>query len=361
MSMEKGICIGEIRPGIEISGLFCVSSKSMRQTRSGSPFISMTLSDNTGSMEARVWEKAKELDTIFEKGDIIDVRAEAVEFNGQCQLKVNNIRALGPDEEIDPAMFLPAAPIDRTRYWNFCQKAISSVKKPDLKKVLEELFSAPEIRNSFCQAPAAKKMHHAYIGGLLEHSVNLLKLSELVCKLYPHLDRDLMIAASLCHDIGKTRELSWKSPPIDYTDQGRLLGHIAMGLQMVEKAVDTARLPQNSKTILALKHIILSHHGQREFGSPVLPMTEEAVVFHMIDDLDAKLNFLGGLKEEGSEAGWTDFQRLFERYFFLAPKPPEPALAEFSAGNPHEPDKQDTREEQRPSQAKLWQSLLEEP
>ena len=355
--MKKGLYIKDIRPGSDVTGLFCVSSESMRQTRNGAPFISLTVSDNTGSMEARIWDRARELDILFEKGDIVELQAEAVEFNGQCQPKVNHLRQIEREEEINPAMFLPSAPIDRNEYWNLCRKAIRSVKNRELKRVLEELFSPNNIKDAFCQAPAAKKMHHAYIGGLLEHSVNLLKLSGLVCKLYPHLDRDLMVAVSLCHDIGKTRELSWKKPPIDYTDQGRLLGHIAMGLQMVEGAIDAARLRGGSGSMLALKHIILSHHGQREFGSPVLPMTEEAVVFHMIDDLDAKLNFLNNLKKEGPEPGWTDFQRLFERYFFLAPKSLEhagDAVSDHGGAGTDSPGKEPGS---KPAQAQLWDTF----
>ncbi len=323
MKMEKGLFIRDIQPGMVVTGLFCVASKSMRQTRNGIPFISMTLTDNSGNMEARIWDRAMEFDGLFSKGDIIVLHAEAVEFNGQCQLKVNDLKPLGQDQDdIDPAMFLPVAPVDRDACWKECEKAMRGVKRPEFRKILREIFSNPETRRMFCQAPAAKKMHHAYIGGLLEHSLNLVRLSSEICRLYSHLDRDLLVTASLCHDIGKIREFSWARPPIDYTDAGRLLGHIVMGLRMVETAMQVAGLNYDSRDLMALRHIILSHHGQREFGSPVLPMTEEAVVFHMLDDLDAKLNFLSGLKAEGREPGWTEFQRLFERYFFLRPRTP---------------------------------------
>ncbi len=354
--MEKGNLIREIQPGRNVSGLFCVASKSVRQTRSGSPFISMTLMDNSGSIEARVWNRAKELDVVFKKGDIIYVQAEAVEFNGQCQLKIDDLNALEPGTRVEPAMFLPVTSVDRDEYWMICEKAMKAIKNPEFRMALKELFSEPGIRNSFREAPAAKKMHHAYIGGLLEHSVNLLRLSKAVCRLYPYLDRDLMLTASLCHDIGKIREFSWKRPPIDYTDQGRLLGHIAIGLEMVEKAVDIARLNQNSGNILALKHVILSHHGQREFGSPVLPMTEEAVIFHMIDDLDAKLNFLSGLKGDGAEPEWTDFQRLFERYFYLGPRASgasEPP-SQKAPGSKARSRVEEEESRSKPAQARLW-------
>ncbi len=362
MIKEKGPFINEIEPGQSISGLFCVSSKALRQTKSGSPFISMTVMDNTGCLEARVWDRAQELERLFEKGDIVNLQGEAVEFNGQCQLKVNDIKPLSPEVEVDPALFLPEAPIDRKRAWKTCQKAIASIKTPELRRILEELFSDADLAESFCQAPAAKRMHHAYIGGLLEHTVGLIRLSEAVCKLYPHLGRDLLVCASICHDIGKTREFAWHKPPIEYTDEGRLLGHISIGLQMVEKAIETAKLNPCSKKLLALKHLVLSHHGQKEFGSPVLPMTEEAVVFHMLDDLDAKLNFLSGLKDVGDRPGWTDFQRLFERYFYLPPKPrggkeqgesPQGVVSDTSDKDQAPKDKTS-----KPAQAVLWNDLL---
>ena len=354
--MEKGAFISDIQPGQGVSGLFCVASKSVRQTRNGVPFISMTVVDSSGSLEARIWDRAREMEAVFEKGDIIHLQAEAVEFNGRCQLKVNNLRPLEQGEEVDPAMFLPVSPIDRKAFWHVCERAIKSIKSPEYRHLLKELFADRKIRIAFCQAPAAKKMHHACIGGLLEHSVNLFRLSEAVCRLYTRLDRDLLVTASLCHDIGKIREFSWQRPPIDYTDQGRLLGHIVMGLQMVEEAAEGAGLNQDSRSLLALKHVILSHHGQKEFGSPVLPMTEEALVFHMMDDLDAKLNFLNGLKRDGEEPVWTDFQRLFDRYFLLGPKipgagPGDEQIRERSSGQAEK------GKEGKPAQAGLWDNV----
>ncbi len=361
MTVDKGTYIAQVRPGQIVSGLFCVASKSVRQTKTGAAFISMTLMDNSGSIEARVWDRVRELEGLFEKGDIIHIQAEVVEFNGQCQFKVNDLSALGADKRVDPAMFLPVAPIDLDGAWKQCEKAISRIENPEFKRVLEELFSEPETREAFCQAPAAKKMHHAYIGGLLEHSLNVLRLSEQICRLYVQLDKDLMIAASICHDIGKIREFSWHRPPIDYTDQGRLLGHIVMGIQMLEKAIDTSRLNPGSRNLLALKHVILSHHGQKEFGSPVLPMTEEALVFHMIDDLDAKLNFLNSLKKEDGEPSWTDFQRLFERYFFLRPQEVKAGERHVGVGSGGHSANTDGNisggDESKPSQARLWDDL----
>ena len=361
--MDKGIFIKDIVPGMKVRGMFCVASSSLRSTRAGVPYLAFSLMDSTGSMEARIWDDAERISSVFAVGDYVTVDADAQEFNEKCQLKVNNLERVGQDQEVDPALFLPLAPINREVAWQTCRRAMKSIKNPEYARILKEIFSDRKTTSDFCNAPAAKKMHHACIGGLLQHSVNLLRLSEAICKLYPHLDRDLMVTASICHDLGKTREFSWQRPPIDYSDQGRLLGHIVMGLQMLDSAIKGARLNEKSRSILALKHVIASHHGQKEFGSPVLPMTEEAVVFHMIDDLDAKLEFLNGLKKDGSEAGWTEFQRLFERYFFLEPKPEEngdvlQAFKNKDTGNraggrtPREP-------EIFPAQASLWEKAKE--
>ncbi len=357
--MEKGAYIKDIVPGTRVRGIFCVATSNLRSTRAGVPYLAFSLMDRTGNMEARIWEDAERISRLFSPGDYVIVEADAQEFNGKCQMKVNSLEPVNQDGDVDAAMFLPSAPIDREAAWQGCEKAIKSVKNPEFALILREIFSNRKIREDFCQAPAAKKMHHACIGGLLQHSMNLLRLSEAVCSLYPHLDRDLMITASICHDLGKIREFSWCRPPIDYTDEGRLLGHIVIGLQLIEKVMEDARLKGDSRNVLALKHVIVSHHGQKEFGSPVLPMTEEAVVFHMIDDLDAKLEFLDGLKKEGEGPGWTDFQRLFERFFFLGPRVSRPSSVDSPTPGTEEDsgERPETGDGSRPSQARLWDGL----
>jgi len=207
-TVEKGIDIKEIVPGRQVNGLFCVASKSLRHTKTNAPFLSLTLSDSSGTIEARIWDRAEEFNVMFDQGDIIQVHADATEFNNRCQLKINRVHVLREDE-IDPSLFLPVATIDREGAWNRCSRAIKSIKTPELRRVMDEMFSDSWVREKFREAPAAKRMHHACIGGLLEHSVSLLRLTDLLCKVYPHLNRDLLTAACLCHDIGKIREFSW--------------------------------------------------------------------------------------------------------------------------------------------------------
>lgn len=320
--MEKGIFIKDIKPGTQVEGLFCVLSKSLRKTKNGAPFLSITLSDNSGEVEARVWDNAEEIAIRFDKGDFVLIKAEAIEFNSKVQLKVNELKSLDT-EKIKVEHFLPSARCNLDIALELVYKAIKEIKDASLRVLLTEIFSDKKLEKEFKEAPAAKKMHHAYIGGLLEHVVSLIDLTKLVCKKYEHLKKDLLITSCILHDIGKIRELKWAPPPIDYSDEGRLLGHIAIGIEIIDRACKIIGIETNSGSILSLKHIILSHHGHREFGSPVLPMTEEALIFHMIDDMDAKINFLWGLKEKAEEDDkgykWSEYQRLFERYFFLPP------------------------------------------
>ncbi len=319
--MSSKTYISDIRPGQRVEGYFCVASKSLRKTKTGSPFLVLLLGDKTGQMEARIWDNAQELNDGFDKGDIVFLEGDAVEFNGQCQLKVDKFKVV-EQESIDLSRFLPVSSCDLQQAWKICKMAIRQVRDTSLRLLLEEVFQDRKIKKDFLKAPAAKRMHHAYIGGLLEHSAGLVELTMLIVDKYQYLDRDVLLSASLLHDIGKTKELSWHRPPIDYTDEGRLMGHIVLGMEIIEHACLSAKVNTETRKVKALKHVVLSHHGRLEFGSPVLPMTEEAIVFHMLDDLDAKLNFLSNLKSSRGDSGtwgWSEYQRLFERYFFLPP------------------------------------------
>jgi len=316
--LEKGIFISEIRPSASIEGIFCVASKRLLETRNGEPYLAVTLTDRTGEIESRVWEGAKQLDTVFAPGDYVRIKGEAQKFRDITQLKITRLESVG-DDNIDPGLFLPVSQADSDELWSEFRQYIKGIKSNDLASLLNGIFTDRKISEAFRLAPAAKKMHHAYIGGLLEHSVSVTRLADSVFKLYPHLDRDLLVSAALIHDIGKIEEFTFSRPPIDYSDKGRLLGHIVLGISIVDGFVARLGIKESSQQIVALKHLIISHHGQKEFGAPVLPMMEEAITLNYIDDLDAKLNYLGKLKKgiPGPTHGWTEYQRLFERYFYL--------------------------------------------
>jgi len=315
--MAKGTYVTDIRPGTQVQGIFCVDSKRLLETKSGAPYLALTLVDRSGRIEARMWDQAPEVDGIVSRGDYVHIRGEAQRFREAVQLRLIEVRPV--EEDVDPALFLPATDADIDALWGELQKFMKGIGTPALATLLHSIFRDLQIGRAFRQAPAAKRMHHACIGGLLEHTVSVARLAEAVCGLYPHLDRDLLLAAALLHDIGKIEEFSFRTPPIEYSDKGRLLGHLVLGVSIIERFAGELNVTDSAGKITALKHLVLSHHGQREFGAPVLPMMEEALVLHLLDDMDAKLNYLNSLKRDipGPGHGWTEYQRLLERYFYL--------------------------------------------
>jgi 3'-5' exoribonuclease len=316
--MEKGKFITEIRTNDLVEGVFLVKSKHLYSSKNGSPYIALTIMDKTGEIDGRIWENAQAADNTFKERDFVFIKGDAVSWQGVTQIKISDIKTLNNDE-VDPALFMPVCPVSTEELWQELQKYIKKINCLPYKRLLTEIFKNNEIRDGFLKAPAAKRMHHAYLGGLLEHSVSVARLADAVSRLYPQLDRDLLLTASILHDIGKSREFSFERPPIEYSDKGRLIGHLVLGAAIIDDVASSLGLDKDTGELVALKHLMLSHHGQREFGAPVLPMMEEAVALHLIDDLDAKLNYLNGLKSgiSGNGYGWTGYQRPLERYFYL--------------------------------------------
>ncbi len=316
--MHKGVFISDLPSSGRIEGLFCVSSKALRETRNGDPYLALTLLDRTGEVQARLWNAAGEAAALFDKGDYLWVEAEAQVYRDTVQLRIANMERVPPDK-VDHSQFLPSTPSDVVSLWSEFRRHLSSISDPVLNRLLREIFSDRKTARAFRMAPAAKHMHHAYLGGLLEHSVSVARLARAVCREYPDLDQDLLLAAALIHDIGKTEEFSYQAPPIDYTDQGRLMGHLVLGAAILDKFAMQQGIPMDHIRIVALKHLVLSHHGHREFGAPVVPMTQEAMVLYFLDDMDAKLNYLRSLSRDlpPGEYSWTQYQRPMERFFFL--------------------------------------------
>ncbi len=319
--MKKGAYIKDIISQGMIDGIFCIESSKILTTKNGDPYLALTLMDKTGKIEARLWDIPSEF-TPPQPGKFFKIAAEVQTFRDSLQLKIVKIepvsKELPPIEE-----FLPVTSFDRTSLWKKLKRFIRSVEDPILRPILDWIFSDLGFKKAIYNAPAAKKIHHAYIGGLLEHSLGVTKLADKICETYKQLDRNLLITGALVHDIGKTREFKYDSPPIDYTDEGRLIGHLVLGVNMVDEVASNIGISADHPRMLALKHLILSHHGQREFGAVVEPMTEEAMVLYMIDDMDAKLNYLlslrKGLDGNKDEKIWTSFQHIMGRYFFLSP------------------------------------------
>ena len=266
-----------------ILGFFAVSAKQVRSKKDGSLYFALTLSDRTGQIEARMWDTAEAGD--FASGDIVKLRGQVCRYQEKLQINLDRIRRAEAGE-FDLGDFVPKTERDVDELWAELNCYVESFTDPHLKALLRSFLDDAAIAAALREAPAAKSMHHAWIGGLLEHVVSLLGICDLAAKHYS-VHRDLLLTGAVLHDIGKLQELRWGTS-FDYTVEGQLLGHITIGIGMVERKM--AALPDFPPALrLLVSHLVLSHHGKYEFGSPKLPMIPEAVLLHYLDDMDAKM------------------------------------------------------------------------
>jgi 3'-5' exoribonuclease len=315
--MER-VFISQFKKGQSVEGFFLAREKTANKTKTGNLYLSLRLADRTGEIEGRVWDKAADFGPLFEKDDFIKVQGEVDEFQGVFQLRILRLRKAA-DGEIDPAEFLPKAAQDVDSLLSEIGETVKSVRNPHLRGLLESFLTDEAFLKKFKTAPAAKAMHHVYLGGLLEHTLSVLRLIRLVAPHYKAVDPDLILAGGFLHDIGKVDELAYERA-FDYTDRGRLLGHIALTAEMIDKKIQG--LPDFPESLaILLKHLVLSHHGEYVFGSPKRPKTLEALLLHHLDDLDAKMNaFTSWIeKEKESPSRWTSYHKLFDR-FILKPE-----------------------------------------
>jgi len=282
-------------------GYFLVLSKQLATTKTNKPYINLTLGDKTGSIEARIWDPGDaRIAREFERGDMMKARGCASRYNDRMQMKIDQIRLALPGEA-DKADMLPSTTYDVATLWRQLLGFVDSVANPHLKLLLTTLVDDPALAVAYREAPAAKQLHHAWLGGLLEHVISLCTLADRVAPHYPLIDRDLLLTGVILHDIGKVRELSWEVG-FEYTVEGMLLGHIQIGAALAERTIDSLpSFPPKLKTLVL--HLILSHHGKLEFGSPKLPMIPEALVLNFIDDLDAKMQAVSSEFEKSAREG----------------------------------------------------------
>lgn len=280
---------------------FLLLSKQTRSTRTNKPYYSLILCDKTGQLEARAWEpEDPRIAKNVVRGDLVKVRGCISRFDDRMQMKVEQIRR-AHEGETDRADMLPATTYDVDELWRALTGFVESIADPHLKRLLSTILADPEVAQAYREAPAARQLHHAWLGGLLEHVVSLLKLADRVVPHYPMVNRDLVLTGVILHDIGKVKELSW-SVGFEYTVEGTLLGHIQMGLEMVQGAM--AGLPDFPPRLkIVVEHLILSHHGKLEFGSPKVPMIPEALVLNFLDDLDAKMQAVASEFERSTRDG----------------------------------------------------------
>ncbi len=311
----KAIYLKDIKQGDKITSTFLVAEKNMAFSIKGSPYLNVRLKDKTGELDGKVWDNAAALDQEFKKGDVIYIEGKAAHYRNLIQISITGIKKIAW-EEVDPADFLPAVTADVNNMFSELLGFIEQVNDQHLKALLNAFFQAEETASLFRRAPAAKGFHHVYLGGLLEHTLSVVRLLDKVADHYPVLDKDMLIAGGILHDIGKIHEFSYNTI-IDYSDEGRLIGHIVMGVEMLDKKIDLIDDFPAQKA-LELRHIILSHHGEFEFGSPKRPKTLEALVVHYIDDLDAKFNaFHTFMNASGNaDSDWTGYHRFLERFLY---------------------------------------------
>jgi len=287
--------------GRSFDSYFLLLTKQTRSTKTNKPYLNLILGDKTGQLEGRVWDpEDSHIAKDVEQGDIVKARGTVSRFDGRLQMKVEQMRCAAPGEA-DRMDMLPATQYDVDELWSALTGFVESFTNPDLKRLMQTLLAEPAIAQSYRQAPAARQLHHAWLGGLLEHVVSLLRLADRVASNYALLNRDLLLTGVMLHDIGKVRELAWDTG-FEYTIEGTLIGHIQMGVEIVERTMDQlGDFPPRLRTLVV--HMILSHHGKLEFGSPKLPMIPEALALSFVDDFDAKMQAMASEFERCEREG----------------------------------------------------------
>ncbi len=311
----KKLFVNEIKSGGFVDDIFVLSEKALAQKRDGNNFLNVTLSDKSGDIKGVVWDNVDQIASNVSSGDFVRIKGNVSEYKGMLQLVIKEMEAYAA-ESVDPSDFIPATSRNIDNMFERLVSLSGSIETMYLNKLLEAFWNDAEFVRKFKTAPGAKKMHHAYIGGLLEHSLSMALLVDKIAGHYSGIDRDLLLSGAILHDIGKIREFEYRFR-IDYSDEGRLLSHIVIGLQIIdEKLKEIKDFPVDQAFLL--KHMIVSHHGAREFGSPEPPKTIEAVLLNYIDEIDSKVNgirdFIAG---EDSNEAWTSYHRLLGRHFYM--------------------------------------------
>jgi 3'-5' exoribonuclease len=315
----KTLYVAGLEDGQAVTSLFLVREKEIRTSvRTGSSWLQLELADRTGTISAKMWENFTAIAATFERDDVVQIRGRVKLYNGQKEL---TLEAVLPSSERDYELsdFLPHTKYDVEELYAQLHAAVAALQNPHLQKLLAAFLDDPAIAAKLKRAPAAMTMHHAFIGGLLEHIVSLIGLSRAVAQHYPDLDADLLLAGVVLHDIGKIDELRY-TRSIDYSTEGRLLGHIMLGIGMVRDRIKA--IPGFPPQLAVLvEHLILSHHGTYEFGSPSLPQTREAVALHFIDDLDSKMAAIGAsIDSLAADDQWTERNPSLRRALLHAGK-----------------------------------------
>ena len=302
--------IKDYKDGDRIFDIYFCKFKSSAVTKNGKNYDNVIIQDKTGTRDAKIWDPNNAGIADFDAMDYIEVYGDVTSFNGALQVNVKRVRKCG-EGEYDEGEYMPVSSKNLDEMYEELLKIIGSIRNTYLKALLDKFFVEDEaFAARFRKASAAKSIHHGFIGGLLEHTLSVAKLCDYYCTAYPILNRDLLLTAAICHDIGKVHEIS-PFPTNDYTDAGQFLGHIVVGSEMVgKKAAEIPGFPEMLE--MQLKHCILAHHGEFEYGSPKKPALIEAVALSHADDTDAKMETFTEILQSSQETGWLGYNRLFE-------------------------------------------------
>jgi 3'-5' exoribonuclease len=308
----KSPYVSELQANQPVTGTFLVHSKEVRQKKTGDPYLSLTIGDRTGDVDAKMWDNVAEALDAFDRDDFVRIKGVLNVYQNRPQLTIYKLQRVA-EPEVDPADFFPASQRDLAEMFAELETVVAGIANPHLKALLEAVFRDEDIAPLYRRAPAAKFVHHAYLGGLLEHVLSLCGLCGFVAGHYKEIDRDLLLAGVLLHDIGKIHELSYDRG-FSYTTEGQLLGHITMGVRMIEEKLRAfPDFPPRLRALL--EHMILSHHGRLEFGSPKVPLFPEALLLHYMDDLDSKMECMRSMvaQDRQLEGEWTAYSQPMER------------------------------------------------
>jgi 3'-5' exoribonuclease len=308
------IAINALLAGEVSTTILLVSAKEVRQKKSGEPYLSLTLADRSGDIDAKMWDNVEEVMSAFDRDDFVKVRGVMQLYQNRPQFTIHKLARIQDENELEMADFFPASARDPQEMWNELNSLIAGMRNPHLQQLLTSIFADEDIARRFRMAPAAKSIHHAWLGGLLEHVLSLSRLAKMTSAHYqPDVDEDLLMAGVILHDIGKIYELSYQRSFL-YTSEGQLLGHIMLALRML--ADKLAHLPEFPHTLRnLLEHMIISHHGELEYGSPKVPVFLEAMLLHHLDNLDSKMETIrvNVRKDSVAETEWTTWVPSLER------------------------------------------------
>jgi 3'-5' exoribonuclease len=322
----KKTFIDQIKAGERVSDIFVLAEKSLSQKRDGSSYLNVTITDRTGSMKGVAWDLLDQVAGGVVAGDVVQVQGKVSEYKGSLQAVIKKMTPVA-EAQIDPSDFMPATSHNIEVMFDRLVRKTEEMKTPCLKSLMDAFWRDKSLVAKFKRAPAAKRMHHAYIGGLLEHTLSMAILVERIAGHYSGIDMDLLLSGVVLHDFGKIHEFDY-TLTIDYSDAGRLLSHIVIGIQLLEeKLKEVDNFPEETANLL--KHLIISHHGVRDFGSPEPPKTLEAVLLNYIDEIDSKVRGIRDfMAAEDSDAAWTSYHRILGRHFYRGKRPhpdtPEP-------------------------------------